>query len=212
MRNRPPRVGISAESSRPYGRGHAQLSPFHAGPVLPVEIWLYRAGEPGGSLMKAIADVVFVKPRPRWPSSVSKDALNFRARDFRPTQEPDDYEQEASKTTWMPRKLVNLPTRLRDQRPNASETSRPTANSFGRRATWRSAGSARTRVIPEDVQRRQLKLNQYASHCQIERTRQSLGTLALAGSHAESAGNRTLMLQAHHSDKIPAHGTPSYIV
>ncbi|MGR9202833.1 hypothetical protein ACU8OG_02590 [Rhizobium leguminosarum] len=177
--------------------------------VLPNEIWLDRRGDQDDLLMKAIADIVFVKPRPRWLSSVLKDALNHRAREFRPGEIPDSYEPDTS-----------------DERPGDKETgesSKPHPGSTpdpkrnepnpgelysggGAHPGDRHAGTTRPQVIAEDIQRRQLKMDHYASHCQIELARRSPNTLAPGGSYAEFAENRILMLQAHHPDKTSASG------
>jgi len=177
--------------------------------VLPNEIWLDSEGDQDDLLMKAIADIVFLKPRRRWLSSVLKDALNNRGRDFRAGDISDTYEQDTF-----------------DERPDDKETSesaKPHPGSTpdpkrnepnpgelysggGPRPSARRAANTRPQVIAEDIQRRQLKMDHYASHCQIELARRSPNTLAPRGSYAEFAENRILMLQAHHPDKASASG------
>jgi hypothetical protein len=177
--------------------------------VLPSEIWLDRGGDVDDLLMKAVADIVFLKPRPRWLSSVLKDALRYRARDFRASQEPDSYDQDGY-----------------DEKPaeeEAGESSQPHPGSDpdpkrnnpnpgelysggGIRKTTRTSGSNRPQVVAEDIQRVQLKTDHYASHCQIELARRSPEELGPVGSYAQHAENRICMLQAHHPDKTSAGG------
>jgi|GEM_PF-4432346 len=121
--------------------------------VLSNEIWLDRDGDLEDLLMKAIADIVFLKPRLRWLSSVLKDALRHGTHEFRAKQELDRYEQDGY-----------------DEKPaedEAGESSQPHPGSApdpkrnnpnpgelysggGIRNTKRSSASNRKQVVAED--------------------------------------------------------------
>ncbi len=179
--------------------------------VLPNEIWLDRDGDLDDLLTKAIADIVFVKPRPRYLSSVLKDALRHRARDFRPAQEPDSYEQDGydNKPGEEEAGESSQPHPGSDPDPgrnNPNPGELYSGGGGGIRIITRMTGSNRPQVVTEDVQRLQLKTSHYASHCQIELARRSPGELAPAGSYAQFAENRIGMLEAHHPDKTSAGG------
>lgn len=177
--------------------------------VLPNEIWLDRDGDLDDKLMKAIADIVFIKPRLRWLSSVLKDALRHRTRDFRATQdsdgyEPDGYDEKQAEgeagESWQPHPGSD-PDPKRNN-PNPGEL----YSGGGTRNTTRGSGSKRPQVATEDIQRVQLKTDHYASHCQIELARRSPEELAPIGSYAQYAENRIRMLEGHHPDKTSAGG------
>ncbi|TGR78994.1 hypothetical protein EN836_23735 [Mesorhizobium sp. M1C.F.Ca.ET.193.01.1.1] len=177
--------------------------------VLPNEIWLDRAGDLDDLLMKAIADIVFLKPRLRWLSSVLKDALRHRTRDFRATQQPHSYEQDGYDETPAEEKAgeSSQPHPGSDPDPKRNNPNPGELYSGGGiRNTTRSGGSNRPQVVAEDIQRVQLKTDHYASHCQIELARRSPEKLAPVGSYAEHAENRIRMLEGHHPDKTSAGG------
>ncbi|MBZ9998520.1 MULTISPECIES: hypothetical protein [unclassified Mesorhizobium] len=177
--------------------------------VLPNEIWLDRDGDLDDLLMKAIADIVFLTPRLRWLSSVLKDALRHRTRDFRATQESDSDEQDGYDEKSAEEKAGE------SSRPHPGSEPDPNRNNpnpgelysgGGIRNTSRSNGSNRQPVVAEDIQRVQLKTDHYASHCQIELARRSPEELAPVGSYAQHAENRIRMLEGHHPDKTSASG------
>lgn len=177
--------------------------------VLPNEIWLDRDGDLDDLLMKAIADIVFLKPRLRWLSSVLKDALRHRTRDFRATEQPDSYEQDGYDEKSAEEKAGE------SSRPHPGSEPDPKRNNpkpgelysgGGVRNTTRSNASNRPQVVAEDIQRVQLKTDHYASHCQIELARRSPEELAPVGSYAQHAENRIRMLEGHHPDKTSSGG------
>lgn len=177
--------------------------------VLPDEIWLERDGDPEDLLMKAVADIVFLKPRLRWLSSVLRDALRHRVRDFQVASGPDDYEQEDADE-----KPVEEPVG-ESSRPHPGSEPDPKRNDPNPAELYSGSGvrkppttspPTRQQVLAEDIQRVQLKTSHYASHCQIELARKSPEHLAPAGSYAEHAENRIRMLEAHHPDKTSANG------
>lgn len=179
--------------------------------VLQDEIWLDRDSDLDDLLMRAIADIVFVKPRPRYLSSVLKDALRHRTYDFRAAQTPDDYEQDGydEKTGEEEAAESSQPHPGSEPDPKRNQPKPGELYAGGgagaKTATWQKS-SNRPQVATEDVQRKELKISHYASHCQIELARRPLSELAAVGSYAEFAENRIGMLEAHHPDKTSANG------
>ncbi|ESY57233.1 MULTISPECIES: hypothetical protein [unclassified Mesorhizobium] len=177
--------------------------------VLPNEIWLDRDGDLDDLLMKAIADMVFLKPRLRWLSSVLKDALRHRTRDFRATQEPDSYEQDGYDEKSAEEKTGESPQPHPGSEPDSKRNYPKPGELYsggGIRNSTRSGGSNRPQVVAEDIQRVQLKTDHYASHCQIELARRPPNELAPVGSYAQHAENRIRMLEGHHPDKTSSGG------
>lgn len=175
--------------------------------VLSDEIWLDRAGSLDDTLMEAIADIVFKKPRLPYLGVVLKSAISQRAQDFEPVfrqSEQDDYyegtgEEDVSESTQPHPGSPPNPGR-NDPNPGELYTGSEV------RIVTRGATSKRPQVAAEDIQRKQLKIEHYASHCQMELAVKTPEVLAPAGSYAEHAENRIWMIQAHHPDKTSTNG------
>ncbi|MBI0477025.1 hypothetical protein D9601_16865 [Sphingomonas sp. MA1305] len=192
---------------RARGRLYRATRPFV---VLPNAIWIDRAGDTGDLLMKAIAELVFVKPRPRYLAAVLKEALRHRVREFDPRSEagsadPDDDEDGGDDR--------DSGTGESDQHHPGGEpdparnTPRPGKLFAGAGAQSRKGGGKqRVQVDTEEIQRKQLKLEHYASHCQLDLARHAPESLAPKGSYAEHGENRVRVMQAHHPDKVSAGG------
>jgi hypothetical protein len=175
--------------------------------VLPDEIWLDRAGNLDDTLMEAIADIVFKKPRLRYLGIVLKGAISQRAQDFEPVfrqSEQDDYDDGAAdddvSESAQPHPGSPPDPARNDPKPGELYTGGEV------RIVTRGPTSKRPQVVAEDVQRKQLKIEHYASHCQMELAVKTPEVLAPAGSYAEHAENRIWMIQAHHPDKTSANG------
>jgi hypothetical protein len=174
-------------------------------------IWLDADGDLDDLLMHAISDLVFIQPRPRFLPAILKAALSAGARDYRPSDdlvieddEPDaaqdqDDEDEANEATH----------RHPGGEPNpASNQPKPGPiyrGGGGVRHT--GGGGGRKQIVAEDIQRRQLKAEHYAHHCQMELAQRSPEILAPVGSYAEFAENRRKIMEAHHPDKVGADGS-----
>jgi hypothetical protein len=70
----------------------------------------------------------------------------------------------------------------------------------------KSNSPPRVQHVDEDVQRRELKENHYAWHCQIELAKTGPATLSPVGSYTEFQENRQKLIEAHHPDKVAAGG------
>lgn len=175
--------------------------------VLSNEIWLDRSSNLDQTLMEAIADIVFKKPRLRYLGIVLKGAINRRAQDFEPTvrqPEQDDFDDST------PEEDVGESTQPHPGVPPNPQRNQPKPGELYTggevRNVKRGPTITRPQVVAEDIQRRQLKIEHYASHCQMELARKTLEELAPAGSYAEHAENRVRMMEAHHPDKTSANG------
>jgi hypothetical protein len=177
--------------------------------VLPSEIWLDREGDTDDLLTKAIVDIIFVKPRPRYLSAVLKEALNTRTRDFVAQQE-EEYQSDGYEDV-APREEVG-----ESDQPHPGSEPDPLRNNpnpgnlytggGGGQKDERKPAKEQPEVRTESIQRAQLKRDHYAAHCQIELARRSIEELAPVGSYAQQAENRIFMLQAHHPDKKSVGG------
>lgn len=175
--------------------------------VLAGEIWLDRTADLDDMLMEAIADIVFKKPRLRYLGMVLKGAINQRAQDFEPTVQqpgPDDFDDAT------PDEDVGESTTPHPGAPPNPERNQPKPGELYTggevKHVKKAPATTRSQVVAEDIQRRQLKIEHYASHCQMELARKSLAELAPPGSYAEHAENRIRMMEAHHPDKTSASG------
>jgi len=175
--------------------------------VLPDEIWLDRSGNLDDTLMEAIADIVFKKPRPRYLGMVLKGALSRSAQDFEPVfrqAEQDEYEETPGEDEVgeSAQPHPGAPPKPERNDPNPGELY--TGGEV--KMVTRAPNTKRPQVVTEEIQRRQLKIEHYASHCQMELAVKSPEVLAPVGSYAEHAENRIWMIQAHHPDKTSTNG------
>ncbi len=186
------------------GRSYRASRPWA---VLPDEIWLDRAGTLDDTLMEAIADIVFKKPRPRYLGIVLKGALSQRAQDFQPVfkqAEQDDYDDDADEKDVGESEQPHPGSAPQPERNNPNPGELYAGGQV--RMVTRGPTSKRKQVVAEDIQRKQLKRQHYAAHCQMELAVKPLEVLAPAGSYAEYAENRIWMVQAHHPDKTSTQG------
>lgn len=175
--------------------------------VLPDEIWLDRMGSLDEILMEAIADLVFKKPRPRYLGIVLKGALSQRAKDFEAVfrqAEQDDYDETPNEQDVSESAQPHPGAPPEPERNNPKPGELYTGGEV--KTVTRGPTTKRPQVVTEEVQRRQLKIEHYASHCQMELAVKSPEVLAPAGSYAEHAENRIWMIQAHHPDKTSTNG------
>ncbi len=175
--------------------------------VLPDEIWLDRSGNLEDTLMEAIADIVFKKPRPRYLGMVLKGALTRRTQDFEPMfrqSEQDEYDENPGEGDVGESAQPHPGTAPKPERNDPNPGELYTGGEV--KIVTRGPTTKRPQVVTEEVQRRQLKIDHYASHCQMELATKSLDVLAPAGSYAEHAENRIWMIQAHHPDKTSTNG------
>ena len=178
--------------------------------VVADEIWLDAAGDVPDLLTRAMADIVFVAPRPRYLSAVLKDALAHHARDFRVDAEnagpqDDTVDEDADTADDVTESAQRHPGGKPDPKRN---TPRPSElYSGGETQESKTASQQRKKVVAEDIQRRQLKAEHYAHHCQMALALGSPDALAPAGSYAEYAENRRKIMEAHHPDKTSSSGS-----
>ena len=191
--------------------GRRTFHPQRDWAVLPEEIWLNADGDLDDLLMKALADLIFVHPRPRYMPAILKAALSTGARDYRVREDENDFDDdrdEADDDDDVDEAAHRHPGADPDPSQNKP---RPgplyTGPGGSKRPPTGPASSGRTDVTAETVQRRQLKAEHYAFHCQIELAKHAPETLAPAGSYAEYAENRRSIMEAHHPDKVSASGS-----
>jgi len=175
--------------------------------VLADEIWLDRAGDLDALLMEAIADIVFKSPRLPYLGIVLKSALSQRPQDFEPEfrqAEPDEYE-EGSGDEDVTESAQPHPGADPDPKRNTPNPGQLYGGGEVRIVT-RGPSISRPQVVTEEIQRKQLKTDTYAAHCQMDLARLPPKELAAAGSYAQHFENRIWMMQAHHPDKVSASG------
>lgn len=176
--------------------------------VLPNEIWLDRDGGLDDLLMKAIADIVFLKPRLRWLSSVLKDALHHRTLDFRATQEPDSYEQDGYDEKLAEEKTGKSPQPHPGSEPDPKRNNPNPGELYSGGAiqnTRRRVGSNRPQVVAEDIQRVQLKTDHYHQSDPMRNMQRTVSACS-KGHHpdktssggARHAGNLLILSKVNH--------------
>jgi hypothetical protein len=205
-------TGLRAE----YRIGRRAFFPKARWAVLPSqkELWLDAGHDLHNAFFGAVSDLIFVEPRARYMPAVLKAALEAEVREFQRAAElragygePDD----------------DMPP-IRDGEDETSESIRPhpggppdPARNKPKPAPLYTGGSGeirrskpplsgRPQIVDEDVQRRELKENHYAWHCQIELAHASPEALAPPGSYVEYRENRQRVVEAHHPDKVTAGG------
>lgn len=175
--------------------------------VLPGEIWLDRSGELDDTLMEAIADIVFKKPRVPFLGAVLQRALRQRTQDFEPAfraSEQDDYDDETGEGEVGESEQPHPGSAPKPERNNPNPGELYTGGEV--KIVTQGPVTKRKQVVTEEIQRKQLKREHYAAHCQMELAVKPIEVLAPTGSYAEHAENRIWMVQAHHPDKTSTHG------
>lgn len=201
--------GLEAE----FRIGRRRFFPKRLWAVSDGTVWLDADGDLDALLAEAMADLIFVQPRPRYLSAILKAALNTRARDWRgaPVSALEDDEALGERDEDVNDDANEATSRHPGGEPNlARNTPTPKPLFRGKGPSGRKpapSGSTRKPVAAEDIQRRQLKAEHYAFHCQMELAAHDPATLAPAGSYAEFAENRMRMVEAHHPDKVVADGS-----
>lgn len=180
--------------------------------VLPDAIWIDRRGDAGDLLMSAIAELVFVKPRPRYLAAVLREALRHQVREFDPRIGPkadddtDDDEADDDRGDGTGESDQHHPGGEPDPARNKPRPGKLFTGAGSGTGTKKAGSKQRVQVEAEDIQRKQLKLEHYASHCQLDLARHPPDRLAPVGSYAEHGENRVRVMQAHHPDKVSSGG------
>ncbi|RVD18150.1 MAG: hypothetical protein EOS73_09835 [Mesorhizobium sp.] len=199
--------------------------PRHHWAVLPEEIWLDAGANPDDLLMKAMADLIFVHPRPRYMPAILKAALTTSTRDYRGREDAQDFHEDHDESEDYKGSEDHSGSRDHSGSEDVAEATRrhpggspdlsrnqpkpgPLYTGSGGEKRERSdrLASSRPEVTAESVQRRELKAKHYAFHCQIELAKFSPEVLAPARSYVEFAENRSMLIEAHHPDKVSTNG------
>jgi hypothetical protein len=184
------------------------------------ELWLVASDDPHAAFFGAIAEVIFAPPVKRYFADVLRAALAAEVRDFhRPTPEVDDLSQGRDDDADPDHTSASGDDddQAETQRPHPggepdTSLNTPKPGPIYRGGTGRvrkpskSTAPPRSQHVDEDVQRRELKQDHYAWHCQIELAKASPSTLSPAGSYAEFQENRSKLIEAHHPDKVGSGG------
>jgi hypothetical protein len=184
------------------------------------ELWLEASDDPHAAFFSAIAEVIFAPPVKRYFADVLRAALAAEVRDFhRPTPEVDDLPQGRDDDADPDHTPASGDDddQAETQQPHPGGEPDPSLNTpkpgpiyrggTGRvRKPSKSTAPPRPQHIDEDVQRRELKQDHYAWHCQIELAKASPATLSPAGSYTEFQENRSKLIEAHHPDKVGSGG------
>jgi hypothetical protein len=99
---------------------------------------------------------------------------------------------------WTPDESKNIPS------PRGLSTNARTARASAP-DLWKQSGT-RPSAPDEDVQKQELKAEQYAWHCQIGLARSEPSRLSPRGSYVEHQENRKRLIEAHHPDAVDAGG------
>ena len=185
------------------------------------ELWLEAGEDMHAAFFSAIADLIFVAPAPRYYADVLQAALAAEVREFHRrssrvgdlsqgrddddldpdhNSEPDDDEEQSETQSphpgGDPDPSLNKPAPKAIYRGGSGRVRKPA----------KSAAPSRVQHVDENVQRRELKQDHYAWHCQIELAKAGPATLSPVGSYAEHQENRQKLIEAHHPDKVASGG------
>jgi hypothetical protein len=178
------------------------------------ELWLDADQDLEAAFFGAIAEMIFLPPRPRYLASVLRTALAADFRDFQRAadlfdrDEVDDDggageadEGEPGESTHAhpggePNPALNQPRPAPIYRGGSGKIRMPS----------KPSSSGRPQVVDEEVQRAELKEKHYAWHCQIDLAKAGPSRLSPVGSYVEFQENRQKLIEAHHPDKASAGG------
>ncbi len=177
------------------------------------EFWLEDGQDLESAFFGAVADLIFTEKH-RYLPLVLRAAIEVRVHEFHqphhasevdPDEDPDNAaiggDDDPAESTH----------RHPDAEPDLSKNKPSpgplwTGGTGKVRPRSKPSSPPRPQVIDEDVQRRQLKEDHYAWHCQIALAAAGPTELSPAGSYAEFQENRQKMVEAHHPDKVIAGG------
>jgi hypothetical protein len=209
------RVGTALRAE--YRIGRRAFSPRARWAVLigQKELWLNADHDLHNAFFGAIADLIFTKERPRFMPAVLKAALDAEVREFhRPAADgrrEDDTDGDPTSPEETEDAEVGESGRPHpggppapDRKPNPAPLHRGGSGRIWKPAPGGVGG--RTQVEDEDIQRRELKEDHYAWHCQIDLAKSNPEALAPTGSYVEYQENRQKVVEAHHPDKVGPGG------
>lgn len=215
------RVGTGLRAQFRLGRRTYAPRVYQA--VLPAnhELWLEAGEDLQSAFFSAIAELIFIPPVRRYYADVLQAALAAEVREFHrttpqadaPSQTPEDEDHDPDHTA----DPEDDEDQTETQHPHPGSDPDPSLNKPNPKPIYRggkgrvhkpakSPSSPRVQYVDEDVQRRELKQDHYAWHCQIELAKAGPSTLSPAGSYAEFKENRQKLIEAHHPDKVGGGG------
>lgn len=178
------------------------------------EFWLEDGADLEAAFYGAVADLIFTE-RHRYLPLVLRAALEVRVHEFHQPQAAAADEEDEQDPDNAPSSDDDGPGESTNRHPGGEpdlSKNKPspgplwTGGSGKVRPRSPSATPPRPQVVDEDVQRRQLKEDHYAWHCQVALATAGPSELSPAGSYAEFQENRQKMVEAHHPDKVTAGG------
>jgi hypothetical protein len=173
-------------------------------------LWITADDEPEAQLCHAIAECLFVAGAPRYTRAAVTELL------FSAEQEPFDLEPlealdpEVAEQDEPPEISETFETHTRPPLPNVPRPVPMSRAARERRVNGSRTPSLRPSLRPhveiERVHQQELKVSQYAWHCQICLAELTALDLAPKGSYAEYPVNRQGMMEAHHADQVHPGG------